>query len=132
LHAGAVGVGLDLVDGCGVHAAWGGRAVRAHPDTGAALLGRSAPAWRESLVLAARAAATVGLDLLGVDVLVDRRRGPVIVELNARPGLTIQVANRLGLVELLDEAAAAAIPSSIGERVALGQRLYSSSSRAYS
>jgi alpha-L-glutamate ligase-like protein len=132
LHAGAVGVGIDLVSGQSVHAERGGHALTAHPDTGVPLLGRPMPAWRESLLLAARAAATVPLDLLGVDVLVDRRRGPLVVELNARPGLTIQVTNRVGVASLLEQLAGVPIPADVGERVALGQRLYSSPCRPYS
>jgi hypothetical protein len=38
-----------------------------------------------------------GLDYLGVDVIIDRDRGPVLLELNARPGLAVQLANRGGL-----------------------------------
>jgi alpha-L-glutamate ligase-like protein len=132
LHAGAVGMGIDLVGGHGVHAERAGQFLTVHPDTGVPLLGRSMPAWRESLMLAARAAATVPLDLLGVDVLVDRRRGPLVVELNARPGLTIQIANRVGLAPLLERSAAGPVPPDPSERVALGQRLYSSPSSPYS
>jgi alpha-L-glutamate ligase-like protein len=131
LHAGAVGVGLHLVSGQGVHAERGGRVVHHHPDTGVSLVGIAAPAWRETLLLAARAAGSVPLELLAVDVLVDRRRGPLVVELNARPGLTIQIANRFGLAALLDGVAAAAVPETADDRVAFGQRLYSSSN-AYS
>jgi D-alanine-D-alanine ligase-like ATP-grasp enzyme len=38
-----------------------------------------------------------GLDYLGVDIVLDRLRGPMLLELNARPGLAIQVANQSGL-----------------------------------
>jgi D-alanine-D-alanine ligase-like ATP-grasp enzyme len=39
----------------------------------------------------------VGLGYLGVDIVLDRDLGPLILELNARPGLNIQIANRKGL-----------------------------------
>ena len=34
---------------------------------------------------------------LGVDIVLARDRGPLVLEINARPGLSIQLANRYGL-----------------------------------
>jgi glutathione synthase/RimK-type ligase-like ATP-grasp enzyme len=48
-----------------------------------------------------------GLGYLGVDMVIDRERGPLLLELNARPGLQIQVANQAGLrsrLALIDQA----------------------------
>jgi hypothetical protein len=39
---------------------------------------------------------------LGIDFLIDKDKGPLIVELNARPGLSIQIANRAGLKKRLE------------------------------
>jgi len=47
--------------------------------------------------LAARCYELTGLGYLGVDIVLDRIRGPLILELNARPGLNIQIANKAGL-----------------------------------
>ncbi|MRR31196.1 alpha-L-glutamate ligase-like protein, partial [bacterium] len=44
-----------------------------------------------------------GLGYLGVDLVIDRDRGPLLLELNARPGLAIQLANRHGLRTRLDQ-----------------------------
>jgi len=33
---------------------------------------------------------------LGVDIVLDKEHGPLMLELNARPGLNIQIANREG------------------------------------
>jgi D-alanine-D-alanine ligase-like ATP-grasp enzyme len=41
---------------------------------------------------------------LGVDFVLDRDRGPLMLELNARPGLAIQVANLVGLRPRLEQA----------------------------
>ncbi len=38
-----------------------------------------------------------GLGYQGIDIVLDREQGPLILELNARPGLNIQIANRAGL-----------------------------------
>ena len=37
----------------------------------------------------------------GVDLVLDQERGPLVLELNARPGLNIQIANHAGLLPRL-------------------------------
>jgi len=60
------------------------------------------PYWKDILSLAVRAQEISGLGFLGADIAIDKERGPVILELNARPGLSIQVANLSGLKERLE------------------------------
>jgi len=38
---------------------------------------------------------------LGVDIVLDAQAGPLMLELNARPGLNIQIANQEGLLHRL-------------------------------
>lgn len=97
LHQGAVGVGLGIADGRSVRAVQFNRRVYEHPDSGADLMGIEIPGWPELMVLAAKCADASGLGYLGVDVVLDRERGPMLLELNARPGLAIQIANGQGL-----------------------------------
>ncbi|TMA57103.1 MAG: alpha-L-glutamate ligase-like protein [Deltaproteobacteria bacterium] len=123
LHLGGVGVGVDLASGCTTFAIQAGHPVRVHPDLGRMLTGVAVPAWPEVLDLAVRAADAVGLGFLGVDVVLDERHGPLVLELNARPGLGIQMANRRGLRPLLERVARASLPVSAEERVALGRAL---------
>lgn len=123
LHLGGVGVGIDLASGRTTFAVVGRRPVAAHPDLGCPLGGLTVPAWDEVLALAVRAADAVGLGFVGVDVVLDACRGPLVLELNARPGLAIQLANRRGLRPLLEAASALSPPASPAARVALGQRL---------
>ena len=40
-----------------------------------------------------------GLGYIGVDLVLDQDQGPLILELNARPGLNIQIANDAGLTK---------------------------------
>src|SRR5262249_39470903 len=122
LHLGGIGVGIDLARGETTSAVAGRRPLAVHPDLGRPLGGVTLPAWDEILQLAVRAADAVELGLVGVDLVVDLRRGPLVLELNARPGLTIQVANRRGLRPLLDTVAAMDVPAGVAERVALGRR----------
>ena len=89
LHHGAVGAGLDLATGRIVAARAGRHEVRRHPDTGRLLLGGRVPFWGEVLRTAARCGPATGLRYVGADVVVTDA-GPLILEVNARPGLRIQ------------------------------------------
>mgnify|MGYP001819075619 FL=1 len=97
LHQGAVGLGLALADGRPVHAIQFDQTVYEHPDSGADLMSVKIPRWKGLLELAARSADATGLGYLGADIVIDRHRGPLLLELNARPGLAIQIANQAGL-----------------------------------
>ena len=90
LHQGAVGVGVDMASGLGLGGWWRGAPVTRHPDSGADLTDLNVPLWTETLDVARRAAAALPLGYLGVDVAVDESLGPVVLEVNARPGLEIQ------------------------------------------
>ena len=103
LHQGAVGVGLDIGTGRALRAVQNGRPVEMHPDTGARLAEIEVPHWDSLIHLAARCYEVVELGYLGVDVVLDRHRGPLILELNARPGLAIQVANGMGMKPRIEQ-----------------------------
>lgn len=102
LHRGGVGVGICLDTGCTTHAIWKERPVDCHPDTGARLAGRPVEDFGECLRLAALCARAVPLGFMGVDIMRDRNNGPCVIEVNARPGLAIQLANRMGLAAALE------------------------------
>ena len=97
LHQGAVGTGIDIATGLTTHGVWHGQPVDRHPDTLEPLEDVQIPGWDRILELSARGYELTGLGYLGVDIVIDREQGPLILELNARPGLGIQVANRRGL-----------------------------------
>jgi len=101
LHQGAVGVGLDIADGHALNAVQAGLRVTHHPDTGRALNELKVPDWQVLLEQAARCYEVCGLGYLGTDMVLDKRYGPMLLELNARPGLAIQVANGQGLLPRL-------------------------------
>ena len=101
LHTGAVGAGVDLVTGRLTSAVWNGVQVDVHPDTGVSLRGFQVPRWREVLETACAAQEASGLGFAGVDIVLDARHGPVVLEVNRRPGLEIQNANRQGLLPRL-------------------------------
>ncbi len=101
LHQGAVGVGIDISTGKAVSAVQNDKFIDEHPDTGHKLMDLEIPQWRHLLELACSCYDMTGLGYLGVDIVLDESRGPMLLELNARPGLSIQIANRAGLVPRL-------------------------------
>lgn len=101
LHQGAVGVGLALDSGRCLNAVQHGEKRQQHPDTGLPLQEVSIPGWRDILLLAASCYEMTGLGYIGTDIVLDRDKGPQLLELNARPGLAIQIANGTGLLPRL-------------------------------
>ena len=103
LHQGAVGVGLDVRTGRTLNAVMHNKQITVHPDTGANLMDLKVPFWREHLIIGALAYDMTGLGYLGADIVLDKSRGPMMLEINARPGLAIQIANGRGLKTRLKE-----------------------------
>lgn len=98
LQQGAIGVGIDLATGTTTTAIIGkGHLIEYVPGTRLVLSGIKIPYWKEILRMSVEAQTLSGLGFLGADIAIDRDRGPVILELNARPGLSIQLANLAGL-----------------------------------
>lgn len=97
LHQGALGLGVDMETGR-INRGWlKGQVTDVHPDRPLSLIGRVVPEWPGILALARAAAAAVPLRYLGIDIVVDRTRGPLVLEINARPGLEIQNVTGVGL-----------------------------------
>jgi len=102
LHQGALGAGVDITNGITVSAVWRNDIVTEHPDTGNRVDNVKIPGWEALLRLASRCYQLTGLGYQGVDIVLDKDKGPLILELNARPGLNIQIANRSGLLPRLN------------------------------
>lgn len=125
LHVGGVGVGVDLLTGTTRRGIYRNFLIRKHPDTKVPLEGFRIPEWERMLAIAATCYEVVPLGYLGVDIVLDVRYGPLVLELNARPGLQIQLANGIGLRPLLDRVLAAeTAPMPCADRIALGKQLY--------
>jgi len=97
LHQGAIGVGIDLATGITKRGVWGGEPITEHPDTEHSIVGMQIPNWPDLMLIASRCYELSGLGYVGVDIVLDREQGPMVLELNARPGLAIQIANASGL-----------------------------------
>jgi alpha-L-glutamate ligase-like protein len=120
LHQGAIGLGLAMSDGTPVNAIQFDRNITEHPDSGADLMSVRIPNWVALLEIAARSTDATGLGYLGADIVIDRFRGPLVLELNARPGLAIQIANQAGLaprIRAIDQLAPGHFREPPGARV---------------
>ena len=119
LHQGAVGVGLDIATGRALRAVQHGMPIAAHPDTESDFEDLLVPQWLELLRLAASCTDMTQMGYIGVDIVLDKSRGPLILEINARPGLAIQVASGAGLLPRLKWVEDHGLYSAdLGERVA--------------
>lgn len=102
LHQGAIGAGIDIATGRTLTAVWHNSVVAEHPDTLNPVSAVEIPTWPRLLDIAARSYEMTGLGYQGIDIVLDRDLGPLVLELNARPGLNIQIANREGLAHRLE------------------------------
>jgi len=102
LHQGAIAAGINMSTGKTLKGVWQNKIISQHPDTGVELAGRLMPHWSTLLHMSARCFELTKLGYIGVDIVLDENRGPLILELNARPGLNIQIANQSGLRERLE------------------------------
>lgn len=119
LHAGGIGVGIDLDTGITTNAIWHDRLIDYIPDTRVILRGLKIPYWQDILEIAVNAQIATELGFMGIDITIDREKGPIIFEVNARPGLSIQIANLAPLKERLQRVAGLKIKTSKrGVRVA--------------
>jgi len=110
LHQGGIGVAIDLATGYTSSARIGKEDITQHPDTGVALLNVKIPEWEELMHLCEAAARAIPLDYLGIDIALSES-GPVILEVNARPGIEIQNIAGEGMREhlsIIDQRSAGA------------------------
>ncbi|MCG9696561.1 alpha-L-glutamate ligase-like protein [Shewanella sp. Isolate11] len=129
LHQGAVGVGLDIATGKGLHAVQFDRPIEFHPDTDKRLIDIEVPHWDTLLHTASKAYEMSELGYLGTDMVLDQALGPLLLELNARPGLAIQIANGRGILPRLHHVEQMKNKSmSVEERVEYAKTHFSSSS----
>lgn len=109
MFLGAVATGVDLANGVTTHSVSGksmggkGEEIEYVPDSNLRYSGIRIPYWEEILLNAVKAAKASHLGYAAIDFLIDRENGPIVVEVNARPGLSIQLVNKDGLEWRLDK-----------------------------
>jgi len=97
LHQGGIGVGIDLETGLSLNGCFKGKPITHHPETGQPLAGFVVPEFQKMLEYGKVISEVVGLGYIGIDYVIDATQGVLILEVNARPGLAIQIANLTGL-----------------------------------
>lgn len=95
LRQGGIGVGIEIASGITTKAFWESKDkfITRYPGTKQKLNGVKIPYWREILEISSLCQKVSGLGYAGVDIVIDAKKGPMVLELNARPGLGIQNAN---------------------------------------
>lgn len=102
LHQGGIGIGIDLQRAVTTYAIYKGDYIETHPDTKVELTGLTVPYLDLMLHYSEQVTKFVGLQYIGFDFTLDEHQGPLLLEINARPGLEIQKANKKGLLEVLN------------------------------
>ena len=118
LHAGGIGVGISMQTGRTTFCVQDHDFIEHHPDTGVVLRDIAIPNWEEILELSSRFDQIIQLGYIGVDIVIDEAHGPMLLELNARPGIAIQIANRAGLKNRLE-----VVDKHMGELMTRGQKI---------
>lgn len=93
LHLGAVGIGIDIAKGEATHIAYKNRIIEELPNQLGKIRGLKIPFWDEILTIASKVQLITNLGYLAVDICIDKNTGPVLLEINARAGLGVQIAN---------------------------------------
>jgi alpha-L-glutamate ligase-like protein len=103
LDRGALGLGIDIATGITTYGVSGKSQRITHlPDSKKKVNGILVPFWNRVLETAVEAANAAGYIYMGADLFIHPEKGPMIVELNGFPGLSIQLANRTGLKRRLE------------------------------
>jgi alpha-L-glutamate ligase-like protein len=138
LFQGAAAVGIDIATGITTYGVHHAKPVEFFPGTRRKLANIHIPQWEEILETAIKASEAIGLGYMASDIVLqpselgnqavsklasqrtdENQAVPMILEVNAQPGLKIQIANRAGLRERLARVKGLKIVSALhGIRVA--------------
>ena len=125
LHQGALGLGIDMATGITTHGVYKNKQIKYFPDTNKKVNGIAIPFWDKILLMAVKTQKVSHLPYLSVDMLIDNEKGPVVLELNDQPGLSIQLANMTGLRRRLQRVEGLEVESS-EKGVKIGKALFAS------
>ncbi|MEN9942510.1 MAG: hypothetical protein RLZZ91_511 [Bacteroidota bacterium] len=105
LHAGAIGLGVDLETGklTRGYNQLTDEMVSRHPDSKVLFEGMKLPDWEKTLAISIATAKAFPLNYLGIDIVYDEKLGPMVIEINSRPGMQIQNVNAIGLKKVIEK-----------------------------
>ncbi len=101
LDAGAYGFGIDLATGKLTYMIKDKQIYQNYQELIQIPNDFKVPYFDEILNIVCECQKHTGLGFLGCDIAIDQNNGPVLIETNARPGLSIQLANKAGLKKRL-------------------------------
>ena len=101
LHQGAIGVGIDIAKGEATNAIHSNKIINEIPEFGK-IRGLKIPDWEKILNIACQAQLATNLGYLAADIAIDKNHGPILLEINARAGLSVQIANLAPLKKRLE------------------------------
>ena len=122
VHLGGIGIGIDIAKGVTTHATQYNRLIKELPHGGSPA-GVVIPFWDEILLISTRIQQITNIGYIAVDITIDRDMGSTLLEVNARAGLMVQVANLAPLRSRLERVAGLKV-SSPEKGVRLGQELF--------
>ena len=102
LQQGAYGVGIDISKGQATYISYKNKLVNDISGMGD-IRGLKIPFWDEILYIASEIQLITNLGYLAADICIDKDHGPVLLEINARAGLKIQLANMAPLRKRLEK-----------------------------
>ncbi len=103
LHQGAIGVSVDLKKEI-LEKAYNYKSYLSyHPDSKVKIEGLQIPFWSEIIIISKKIANHSPLLFLGIDVAIDQDKGPLVLEINARPGIEIQNVTQKGFLDILKQ-----------------------------
>lgn len=123
LHLGAIGVGVDLRTGITTHAIKDDKPLEFIPETKTKTRGIKLPLWDQILETSIRTQEASRLGYAGVDLVLDADNQVKVLEVNARPGLSIQIANLASLRPRLERVAGLQV-NSVERGVEIAKNLF--------
>jgi alpha-L-glutamate ligase-like protein len=124
LAKGCVGAAIDMATGVTTTAIIGkSQPIEIVPGSSLRFSGLKIPYWNKILRYSIEAQRATNLGFAAIDFLIDREKGPVVVELNSRPGLSVQLANRDGMRWRLKKAQGVKVKS-VSQGIRLGKDLF--------
>lgn len=92
VHQGGIGIGIDLSKGTTTYATQYNKIIHQLPHGGSPS-GIAIPGWQDILLIASKIQYITNIGYIAVDLTIDADMGPALLEVNARAGLMVQIAN---------------------------------------
>lgn len=124
IHLGGIGIGIDMAKGETTYGAQYHSMIEELPH-GGLVAGHKIPYWEEILLICSRIQQITNIGYLAVDITLDEQMGPALLEVNARAGLMVQLANLAPLRSRLERVKGISVDSP-EKGVRIGQDLFGS------